>query len=204
MALTDLSLIKKSDDDNNPPEPVDVHCGVSTCVGLCGNVGGDVSRVFVLNGSPVATAHTLCRYATHVGSYCIADDHTLHRMEREFMSYKVDYLRVNGDLMFLWAVVSPIRTQAVEWMYELEATDQTQRSTPFGLATLMWEALKRNDVDQVRSLEKEFSRIRKNSKCPIVTSRLMSCVRTLLDGHPMVCRLTTMHFEDDADESHCC
>ena len=171
--------------------------GVASGVVYCGNVGGNNSRVFVLNGPAVEKAELLAKYsgevaATHVngssaegrvGGYCVVDDETLFEKAHAYHCYVVDsiLLGYSRKASFVWVLTGKAAEAVTEWMYAMELRDSVITTSLPGLATSLWEAVRAKDVKRVVTLRDELAAKASGAEV-LVTKRLLKCAAEMAEG----------------------
>ena len=184
------------------PSKVRYRVGVATGVVYCGNVGGNNSRVFVLNGPAVEKAELLAKYSGEVCSvscahgsgtdfyqgFCIADDDTVAEKAHAYLCYRVDYLAFSrsGKRQFLWAMTGKEQGGVSEWMYEMQQHEDERTKTLPGLATMMWDAVRKRETVKLKDMHAAFLRMCDLGQSRIVCDRLLRCTVEVLEDRDQV------------------
>ena len=185
-----------------PSSKVRYRVGVATGVVYCGNVGGNNSRVFVLNGPAVEKAELLAKYSGEVCSvscahgsgtdfyqgFCIADDDTVAEKAHAYLCYRVDYLAFSrsGKRQFLWAMTGKEQGGVSEWMYEMQQHEDERTKTLPGLATMMWDAVRKRETVKLKDMHAAFLRMCYLGQSRIVCDRLLRCTVEVLEDRDQV------------------
>ena len=137
-----------------------VHIGLATDSAYCGNVGGDSSRVFVMNGAVVNSSRTLMQYAQQSDLLCVAEDSVIGERSHLYNTYRVDLLSLAKDKRrtYLWSIVGKETSGVSEWMYQMQQLEDGRKKTLPGLASLMWESIRKRDATRLRVQKDELVR----------------------------------------------